>query len=121
MAFINKEQVKEIREALEETFPEIEFEFPLENFNTVNVGILKSPYDFSDIPNFSETCSTMINHESIPHCIHKNMLTEIVRLIKTGSDRKWKKEICFGDYIKESFFINLYVGHSEKGYEREVL
>lgn len=109
MAYIKTEEIKEIREALEETFPEIEFEFDLSNSNTVNVGILKSPYDFSDIPNFSTRSSTVIDHESIPHCIHESMLTEIVRLIKNGSDRKWKKEICFGDYIKESFFINLYV------------
>ena len=116
MAFINKEQVKEIRNALKKEFPEIKFSVRKEYSDTVYVSILKSPYDFSDLPDYRQHSYTNVDHFRVPDCTHRRLLENILKVIKTGSSRKWVKEICFGDYIYESFFINVYV----KGYEREV-
>ena len=39
-------------------------------------------------------------------------------IIKTGSDRKWfDKSDSMTDYFHVAFYIHLYVGHHEKGYE----
>ena len=118
MAFINKENVKQIREALKKEFPEIKFSVRKENFSSVYVSILKSPYDFSDLPFFRQDSYTNVNHFRVPDCVHRRLLEKILKVIKTGSDRKWfDKSDSMTDYFHVAFYIHLYVGHWEKGYE----
>ena len=118
MAFINKENVKQIREALKKEFPEIKFSVRKENFSSVYVSILKSPYDFSDLPFFRQDSYTNVNHFRVPDCVHRRLLEKILKVIKTGSDRKWfDKSDSMTDYFHVAVYIHLYVGHHEKGYE----
>ena len=118
MAYINKEQVKQIREALKKEFPEIKFSVRKENFSGVYVSILKSPYDFSDLPHYRADYYTNVNHFRVPDCIHRRLLENILNVIRTGSDRKWfDKSDSMTDYFYTAFYIHLYVGHHEKGYE----
>ena len=118
MAFINKDQVKQIREALKKEFPEIKFSVRKENHSSVYVSILKSPYDFSDLPHYRPDYYTSVNHFRVPDCVHRRMLEKIIMIVKTGSDRKWfDKSDSMTDYFHVAFYIHLYVGHWEKGYE----
>ncbi len=118
MAYINKEQVKQIRESLKKEFPEITFSVRKENFSSVHVGIMKSPYNFSDLPFFRPDHCTNVNQFRVPDCIHRRMLEKILKIIRTGSDRKWfDKSDSMTDYFHVAFYIHLYVGHPEKGYE----
>ena len=118
MAYINKENVKQIREALKKAFPEIKFSVRKENHSSVYVSILKSPYDFSDLPHYREDYYTSVNHFRVPDCKHRRMLEKIITIIKTGSERTWfDKSDSMTDYFHVAFYIHLYVGHWEKGYE----
>ena len=118
MAYINKEQVKQIREALKKEFPEIKFSVRGENHSSVYVGILKSPYDFSDLPNYRSDYYTNVNHFYVPDCKHRKILEKVLKIIKTGSDKTWfDKSDSMTDYFHIAFYIHLYVGHYEKGYE----
>jgi len=118
MAYINKEQVKQIRESLKKEFPEIKFSVRGENHSSVYVSILKSPYDFSDIPHYRSNYHTSINHFHVPDCIHKNLFEKVLRIIKTGSEKTWfDKSDSMTDYFHVAFYIHLYVGNYEKGYE----
>jgi hypothetical protein len=89
MAYINKEHVKQIRESLKKEFPEIKFSVRKGNHSSVHVTILKSPYNFSDLPHYRTNCSTSVNHFYVPDCVHRRMFEKIITIIKTGSDRKW--------------------------------
>jgi len=111
MAYINKEQVKQIREALKKEFPEIKFSVRKENYSSVHVTILKSPYNFSDLPNYRTNCSTSVNHFYVPDCVHRRMFEKIITIIKTGSDRKWfDKSDIMTDYFHTAYYININVG-----------
>lgn len=118
MAYINAEQVKQIRESLKKEFPEIKFSVRGENHSSVYVSILKSPYDFSDLPHYRQDSYTNVNQFRVPDCTHRRLLEKILKVIKTGSDRKWfDKSDSMTDYFYTAFYIHLYVGHWEKGYE----
>lgn len=118
MAFINKEHVKQIRESLKKAFPEIKFSVRKENHSSVHVSILKSPYDFSDLPHYREDYYTSVNHFRVPDCTHRKLLEKILEIVRTGSDRVWfDKSDSMTDYFYVAFYIHLYVGHWEKGYE----
>ena len=118
MAFINKEQVKQIRETLKKEFPEITFSVRKEGSSSVHVGIIKSPYNFSDLHFFRQDGSTNINQFRVPDCTHRRLLEKILKIIKTGSDRIWfNNSDPMTDYFHVAFYIHLYVGHWEKGYE----
>ena len=118
MAYINKDQVKQIRESLKKEFPEIKFSVRKENHSSVHVTILKSPYNFSDLPNYRSDSYTNVNHFRVPDCVHRRLFEKILMIIKTGSDRTWfDKSDSMTDYFHVAFYIHLYVGHFEKGYE----
>jgi len=118
MAFINKEHVKQIREALKKEFPEIKFSVRKENHSSVHVTVLKSPYNFSDLPNYRSNCSTSVNHFRVPDCAHRRMLEKIIMIVKTGSERTWfDKSDSMTDYFYVAFYIHLYVGKFGVGHE----
>ena len=118
MAYINKEQVKQIRESLKREFPEIKFSVRKENYSSVYVSILKSPYDFSDLPHYRPDYYTSVNHFRVPDCENRRILEKVLEVVRTGSDRIWfDKSDSMTDYFHVAFYIHLYVGHWEKGYE----
>jgi hypothetical protein len=118
MAYVNKENVKQIREALKKEFPEIKFSVRKENYSSVHVTILKSPYNFSDLPNYRTDCSTSVNHFRVPDCIHRRLLERVLEIVKTGSERTWfDKSDSMTDYFHVAFYIHLYVGKFGVGHE----
>ncbi len=118
MAYINTNHVKQIRESLKKEFPEIKFSVRRENYSSVHVGILKSPYDFSYINRFNSSGHTQLNRYHLPEGKHKKMFEKILNIIMFGSDNKWfdRSESQF-DYFETSFYIHLGIGDYGKGYE----
>lgn len=118
MAYINSEHVKQIRESLKKEFPETKFSVRKNDNISICVSILKSPYDFSDLPHYRSDSHTSVNHFRVPDCKHRRILEKVLEIIRTGSDRKWfDKSDSMTDYFYTAFYIHLYVGHWEKGYE----
>ena len=118
MVYINKGHVSQIRETLKSVFPEIKFSVRKGGDSSVYVYILKSPYDFSDLPYFDDKGSTEVNHFYVPKCKHRKLLERILKIIKSSSDIKWFHETDSRiDYLHAAFYIQLNVGHYAKGYE----
>ena len=118
MAWITTEQVKQIRIALKEKYPEIKFSVRREHGSSVHVTILKSPYDFSYMPRFRPDSHTSVNRYHIPEGPHQNLIEDIVNIIKFGSDRKfYDNSDGMIDYFDTAFYLNVGIGSWEKGYE----
>ena len=118
MAWITTEQVKEIRNALKEKFPEIKFSVRRERGSSVHVNILKSPYDFSYVNRFRPDCHTSLNRYHLPEGEHKNLFEEILEIILFGSSRKfYDNSDAQIDYFDTAFYVNLGIGDWGKGYE----
>ena len=114
MAYINSQQVKQIRKSLKKEFPEIKFSVRKENKTSVHVSILKSPYDFSDLPNYRPDYYTSVNRFRVPDCTHRKLLEKILEIVRTESERVWfDKSDSMTDYSYTAFYIHLYVGHWE--------
>ena len=118
MAWITTEQVKEIRNALKEKFPEIKFSVRKENGTSVHVNILKSPYDFSYVNRFRPDGHTQLNRYHLPEGPHKNLFEEILEIILFGSSRKfYDNSDAQIDYFDCAFYVNMGIGDWGKGYE----
>tara|TARA_B100000131_G_scaffold261021_1_gene257017 strand:- start:12 stop:497 length:486 start_codon:yes stop_codon:yes gene_type:complete len=118
MAWITTEQVKEIRVALKNKFPEIKFSVRKEHGTSVHVNILKSPYDFSYLNRFRPDGYTSISRYHIPEGPHKNLFEEILEIILFGSSRKfYDNSDAQIDYFDCAFYVNMGIGDWGKGYE----
>tara|TARA_B100000073_G_C23377152_1_gene429460 strand:- start:53 stop:538 length:486 start_codon:yes stop_codon:yes gene_type:complete len=118
MAWITTEQVKEIRVALKNRFPEIKFSVRRERGSSVHVNILKSPYDFSYVNRFRPDCHTSINRYHLPEGPHKKLFEEILEIILFGSSRKfYDNSDAQIDYFDTAFYVNMGIGDWGKGYE----
>ena len=118
MAYINKEQVKEIRVALKNKFPEIKFSVRKENGSSVHVNIMKSPYDFSYLNRFRPDGHTQLNRYHLPEGPHKNLFEEILEVILFGSSRKFYDNSDGQiDYFDCAFYVHMGIGDWGKGYE----
>ena len=118
MAWITAEQVREIRVALKNKFPEIKFSVRKEHGTAVHVNILKSPYDFSYMSRFRPDGYTSINRYHIPEGPHKNLFEEMLEIILFGSSRKfYDNSDAQIDYFDCAFYVNMGIGDWGKGYE----
>ena len=118
MAWITTEQVKEIRVALKNKFPEIKFSVRKENGSSVHVNIMKSPYDFSYLNRFRSDGHTQLNRYHLPEGPHKNLFEEILEIILFGSSRKfYDNSDAQTDYFDTAFYVHMGIGDWGKGYE----
>ena len=118
MAWITTDQVREIRNALKEKFPEIKFSVTKEHGTSVHVKIMKSPYDFSYLNRFRPDCHTPINRYHLPEGPHKNLFEEILEIILFGSSRKfYDNSDAQIDYFDTAFYVHMGIGDWGKGYE----
>ena len=119
MAYITAEEVKQIREKLKKEFPKIKFSVTRDRHTCINVSILKSDIDFSDIKHDGYfTVNEYYLHEYQEH--HKNLFTKIIDIIKNGSDRKWfDKSDIMTDYFHTAFYFYLNIGKYGKPYIKQ--
>jgi len=116
MAYIKTEEVKQIREALKNKYPNIKWSITREHYSNINVCILKSDIDFSDI---ESSGYYRINHyhlDKYPEH-HQKLFNDIVDIIMNSSDRKWfDKSDSMSDYFHVAFYFDLSIGKYAKPY-----
>ena len=130
MAFINKEEVKVIRNDLKKEFPEMKFSVRMRHHSSVNVTILKAPYDFelngkvyrsineyhflTDKGHFNEhrmefeTANKWVAPLSDEH---KEIIKKVFAVI---TKTHWDKSDIQSDYFNCAFYYNLSIGSFEK-------
>lgn len=124
MAFITAKEVKSIREALKKEFPEIKFSVTKEHHTNVNVKVMESPHDFSDILDGSGDAS--INHYWIKEHFPKwaTMFSRMIEIIKTapaldGTGDEWFDDSdSMTDYFHTAYYMSLGIGKWDRPYKR---
>lgn len=126
MAFITKEETKEIRDNLKKAFPEIKFSVRMRHHSTVLVTILESPYDFElngkeyrDVNTYhinSQGNESHVDYDGNtikPHT-HLDILKGILKIV---SEKHWDKSEIMTDYFNCAFYYYLSIGRWEKPYK----
>lgn len=128
MAYIGAQEVQQIRNALKARFPDFRFGCRKGSGSlSVEVTIKQGPIDF--IKNYNDTVQAQpggfrtggpakdylqVNefwfHEHFSGAA-KDTIEEVLRIIKTSSDRKWyDKSDAMTDYFDTAFYIHLGIG-----------
>lgn len=123
MAYINAEEVREIRNNLKKTFPEIKFSVRKEHHSSVHVDILKGPYDFElngktyrDVNHYhydTDTPGKDYDDNWIKPHSHRDILRKILAII---SEKHWDKSDIMIDYFNCAFYYHLSIGTYDKPY-----
>lgn len=124
MAFISKEQVKNIREALKKEFPKYKFSVTNRDFSEVSISLMASDLDFIPIQ-ASEYYLNNIKNGFFP--IYKDLETNWEG--KTLEVFKKISEIAEGqgwydnsnaqiDYFDTAYYIDISVGKWDKPYQK---
>ena len=112
MAFITKETVKDIREALKKEFPEIKFSIRKEHHSSVSVAIMKSPY-------FDDDINRSINHywikESTDNEEQASVIQRIDEIIRKTGDY-FDESDSMTDYFHCAFYYDIQVGKWDKNH-----
>ena len=120
--YINKDQIKSIRDALKKAFPKAKFQVKKNHNGSsgVVVNILKSPYDFGDFPHYNPNHCNDINiyhMHMYKDCKNYKVLARVLDIIKNASDTKWfDKSDTQSDYFYQAFYIDFGIGNDDKGY-----
>ena len=117
MAFINTQEVRDIRNALKAAFKgELKFSVRNSNHSEVCVSITSGTVDFTDI--MSDGNVGINQFHLYQYGKHQPMFEKILKIIKTGSENKWfDKSDSQTDYFHTAFYINIEVGKWDKPYE----
>lgn len=115
MAYMSTEHVKEIRNKLKAKFPNIKFSVSNDHHLGVNVAIMASPEDFSDILN-GRDC-TSINHFWIVdnYPTHAALFGDILRIVNDGNHDRSDLQ---SDYHDVGWYVHFSVGKWDKPYVR---
>ena len=127
MAYINAQNTKQIREALKKRFPNLKFSVTTEHYSSISVCIMAGDLDFSQalayVDKYDGTVQEFKGYRQINQYYLENygefepLFTEIMDIIKNGSDRKWFDESdAMTDYFHTAFYIHLNVGKWNKPY-----
>ena len=132
MAYINAEQVSQIRKALKANFPGFKFSVRKDRNSSVDVTVLSGPVSFDDALTVQksyydpEKVGTKRDYVDVNpyHCNEDNygkdatLLNQMLEVIKTGSDRKYFDESdAMTDYFHVAFYYSLKIGTYDKPYE----
>ena len=113
MAYISKEEVKIIREMLKKKFPDFKFSISGGNSSSLNVSILSSPYDFSEILKDRNNIRINEYHFDI-YGKFSDLFSGIVDIMKS---QDWFDESdSMTDYFHTAYYINLSIGNWDKQY-----
>lgn len=117
MAYIPTENVKQVRQALKNEFPNIKFSVRQRHHSTLCVSIMESETDFSDI--IGERQYKQINEYHLNSCgKHETLFSKIIDIMKYGSDQKWfDKSDAMTDYFHTAFYIDFSIGRWDKPYQ----
>ena len=111
MAYLNKDQVKQTREALKVAFPDFKFMVRRSNggSGSINVSIMSGPVDFGDLDMPKAVNPYHIGTFFEDHQVR--FLEAVVKVIKYGTDRQWyDRSDAMTDYFDTAFYLDVELG-----------
>ncbi len=123
MAYITAEETKQIRNKLNEEFPNLKFSVRKgAGSYSVNVSIVKGDIDFGNIKwkGFTDGREYHIpinQFHLYQYKEHEELFEKIMNIIKTAPDRKWfDNSNAMIDYFSTAYYIDFSVGRYDKPY-----
>lgn len=113
MAYITKEEVKNIREALKAAFPKFKFSVSGGNSSSLYVSIMSGPEDFTEVLNGWKNAQINEYH------LHRygrfeKLFSKIITIMK--SQDWFDKSDAMTDYFHTAYYLNLSIGKWDKPY-----
>lgn len=118
MAYISTEKAAQIRKRLKEEFPEIKFSVALGSGKySLNVTILKSPYEFRPIDSehlgYVDVNQYWVDSERFGY----RNVDILKRIIAICNDGNWDRSDVMTDYFEVGWYLHLYIGQWNKPFE----
>lgn len=109
MPYIDKDRVKQVRDALKKKFPNVKFSVVREHFSTIKIAIMESPFSWSK------------GHLSLNHFyLDREENPEFLKEVKAIANEGNKTEYFDGDYGNiPSFYLDMSVGKWDKPHVRK--
>lgn len=137
MAYVNKEDVKAIRNELKKQYPNIKFSVRKDHSSSVEITLVSGDIDFYDgsMDSFDKYSQTMRKFDGSAQVnqyhtdfygIHKELFDNIYEIAKTApingegyhKGKGWFDESdSMTDYFHTAYYINISVGSWDKNYE----
>jgi len=124
MAWITKDEVKEIRDNLKKAFPKMKFSVRKNGHSsTVHVSIMESPFDFTyTFKGYNDEMYTKSEHYEINtyHLENSNYphLATLKKISAIALKNHWDKSDMQTDYFNCAFYFTLEVGQWNKPYKQ---
>jgi hypothetical protein len=119
MAYLNKDQVKQTREALKVAFPDFKFLIRRSTGgrSSINVSIMSGPIDFGDLDMPKSVnpyhIGTFFEGKQV------KFLEAVIKVIKYGTDRQWyDNSDAMTDYFDTAFYLDVEIGRWQKPYQK---
>lgn len=115
MAYISTAKVAEIRANLKKEFPEIKFSVKKSHYTSIDVTILKSPYDFRpDV--WKDDTSISVNYYWLEQHGYKH-IPILERIIAICNEGNHDNSDIMADYFDVGWYFHLNLGTWEKPFE----
>lgn len=113
MAYISKDEVKNVRELLKKEFPKFKFSVSGGNSLSLNVSIMSGPEDFSEI--LDGWKNVQINeYHTYRYGWYQTFFDNIIKVMK--SQNWFDKSDSMTDYFHTAYYLHLSIGKWDKPY-----
>ena len=113
MAYITKEEVKNVRELLKKKFPKFKFSVSGGNSLALSVAIMSGPEDFSEV--LGQWKHTQINEFHLyQYGRFEKLFSDIIGVMK--SQNWFDKSDSMIDYFHTAYYLHLSIGKWDKPY-----
>ncbi len=115
MAYISKDEVKNVRELLKKEFPKFKFSVSGGNSLSLNVSIMKGPEDFSEV--LGQWKHTDVNqYHTYQYGKFEKLFDKMFKVMKS---QNWFDESdSMVDYFHTAYYMSLSIGKWDKPYEQ---
>lgn len=118
MAYISKEKTAEIRATLKREYPEMRFGVRRDNYGTLHVSILKSPYEFRNEQQIQAGGSFPVNHYYPEQFNNSKILSHIIAICNDGNWDNSRPEV---DYFCVGWYLHITLGNWKTHFQRTYL
>ena len=113
MAYITKDEVKNVREQLKKAFPKFKFSVSGGDSLALNVAIMSGPEDFSEV--LGQWKHTQINEFHLyQYGRFEKLFSDIIGVMK--SQNWFDKSDSMIDYFHTAYYLHLSIGKWDKSY-----
>jgi hypothetical protein len=114
MAYITREEISNIRKKLKKEFPNIKFSVRGKNHSTVDVAIMESDIEFSDILKGRDYVQLNPYYADEHYPEYKDLFSKITEIMK--SQNWYDKSDTMTDYFDTAYYMHLEIGRWDKPY-----